>query len=352
MVKEIISILQTIKEILENSQCDEELTKVSNYITQMDLMKGQLNRYDRKTISSIYNYIMTQDHITIKYKCLVVIDKFKDFHENKTSLRLVTLFLSGITNVPYGDFVRLNYDESFYYELNAILNDDTFQEMVYNIFSSKIINHFYQLKEQLNNYKNLLLLLSDKAKRNSFFKNTFYLINLPKDIKSLTNRYLMIGINYTGITVAENKLSTFPLQEKYQSLMNSIPKSKRALQYDENAESILLLILRPYLLLVIILELNHYLHIIGQPYEFSPEISEEGKIFFKEIFGVPRVTGLDEELENKLTNISNWNNQSIDFFHSIMKKYSQTQNLIQFMKPYDDWAPCVEYPRETEGTDN
>ena len=40
------------------------------------------------------------------------------------------------------------------------------------------------------------------------------------------------------------------------------------------------------------------------------------------------MTGLDDELENKLTNI------------------------IQFMNPYEDWAPCVEYPKETEGTDN
>lgn len=70
------------------------------------------------------------------------------------------------------------------------------------------------------------------------------------------------------------------------------------------------------------------------------------------MFGVPSMTGLDDELENKLTNISNWNNQNIDYFHSIMKTHSQSKNLIQFMNPYEDWAPCVEYPKETEGTDN
>ena len=64
------------------------------------------------------------------------------------------------------------------------------------------------------------------------------------------------------------------------------------------------------------------------------------------------MTGLDDELENKLTNISNWNNQNIDYFHSIMKTHSQSKNLIQFMNHYEDWAPYVEYPKETEGTDN
>ena len=48
------------------------------------------------------------------------------------------------------------------------------------------------------------------------------------------------------------------------------------------------------------------------------------------------MTGLDDELENKLTNISNWNNQNIDYFHSIMKTHSQSKNLIQFMNPYED----------------
>ena len=36
----------------------------------------------------------------------------------------------------------------------------------------------------------------------------------------------------------------------------------------------------------------------------------------------------------------------------MMKTHSQSTNLIQFMNPYEDWAPCVEYPKETEGTDN
>ena len=35
-----------------------------------------------------------------------------------------------------------------------------------------------------------------------------------------------------------------------------------------------------------------------------------------------------------------------------MKTHSQSKNLIQFMNPYEDLAPCVEYPKETEGTDN
>ena len=70
--------------------------------------------------------------------------------------------------------------------------------------SSKIIQNYYTIKEEkedriIKGYKDLLLILSDKTTRNSFFKNTFYLINLPKSMKGLTSRYLIIAINYKNI---------------------------------------------------------------------------------------------------------------------------------------------------------
>ena len=44
--------------------------------------------------------------------------------------------------------------------------------------SSKIIQNYYTIKEEkedriIKGYKDLLLILSDKTTRNSFFKNTF-----------------------------------------------------------------------------------------------------------------------------------------------------------------------------------
>ena len=60
-------------------------------------------------------------------------------------------------------FLKFHYDESCYYELNAILNDDSFQEMVYNVMSSKIIQNYYTIKEEkedriIKGYKDLLLI--------------------------------------------------------------------------------------------------------------------------------------------------------------------------------------------------
>ena len=145
------------------------------------------------------------------------------------------------------DLYNENSEEAFRFLLRLNIDEDNKQEdgagrkFDFSIWDrndakGRSLEHIYPKSKVLHKedriikgYKDLLLILSDKTTRNSFFKNTFYLINLPKSMKGLTIRYLIIAINYTGITIGEEKLSGFPLQERYQYLINSIPKNRRAL---------------------------------------------------------------------------------------------------------------------------
>ena len=126
MITDILSLLVEINDIVNQKnkiECNEqnqELTIVSNYIKQMQLLKDHVDKYDRKTFRTLSNYIFNQEHITIQFKRREILSRFKEFHESNTPLQRVTLILSGITGCPYGDLLKFHYDESCYYELNAI----------------------------------------------------------------------------------------------------------------------------------------------------------------------------------------------------------------------------------------
>lgn len=247
MVNNIIFLLSLIRGqvYLENND-SEELIKIDKYITEMKLLEENYSIYDNEKYTSIQNYIITQKYINFDYESLETLKIFRDFHEDKTPLRTMSLILTGITNKQYQYILGLQNEKSYYYELNSILNDDSFQEMIYDVMSSKIVSNYYTIKEQkeednysqiinehiIKGYKELLVILKEK----SFFEDTVCLINLPKNMKCITTRYLIIAINYTHITIDKLQLKCLPIQEQYKSIIQLIPNKLRAFK-DDNSES-------------------------------------------------------------------------------------------------------------------
>ena len=96
MITDILSLLVEINDIVNQKnkiECNEqnqELTIVSNYIKQMQLLKDHVDKYERKTFRTLSNYIFNQEHITIQFKRREILSRFKEFHESNTPLQRVT----------------------------------------------------------------------------------------------------------------------------------------------------------------------------------------------------------------------------------------------------------------------
>ena len=175
--------------------------------------------FDFSSINEIYNYLIhLAENPKLSMKIFNIIAKYKiteifSLYDNPNSLKLTACIISRIVNNEYMFIMDTYYaDKSFYYEIQAILSSSSFRETIYNILNSEIMRNFYDLngkeedrimnKAMIKGYTDLRDKMKNKEALNDFFDKTFCVMNLPKDIKGFTNRYLRIAINYSAIVIS------------------------------------------------------------------------------------------------------------------------------------------------------
>lgn len=241
-----------------------ELPNINYYLKQVNKYLGSMLLTDYSEIEKIDKYL--REHSILqddtKYK------EFIQFNTSQSCEKYIVSIICGEIEQVYSISQMMNtYLEkiSYYYEINAILKDTTFQQLIYDVFSSSIIRNYYQIKpipkpkeneteeeknqrleeEEKQNrvmnskiveaYDSLVQLLGDPIQRKLFFQETFCVLNLPHTFKGLTTRYLLIGLNYCGVIVDENKLWLQNSDNKQDSeLVQSIPRDKRTMSIESN----------------------------------------------------------------------------------------------------------------------
>lgn len=113
--------------------------------------------------------------------------------------------------------------EDFSNELDNYLKDKDFQLLIYNIMNSSVMKDYYSSNpilllsgsnqdkitkvEMTDNlimsYKNFITDLNSETSRHFFFNNTFYIMEMPNNIKGFTNRFMKIVINCNGLEFSQ-----------------------------------------------------------------------------------------------------------------------------------------------------
>ena len=207
-IKEMLSLLITI--------CNEDTIKYKNQINEVNNYKQIINQSKSKeqlTLEFLFPIYVYIDNFSCSRKMQKRIfaqmnnKKLDDImlFETPNLFTTVITILGAILQKEFLSIKEKYYSlKSFYYEIKAILEQPSFQENVYKIMTSTIINN---LCNDTKGYDDLTKILENKAKRSDFFKNTFTVMNIPSNIKGYTNRYLQIAINYSGITITPSVFS-------------------------------------------------------------------------------------------------------------------------------------------------
>ena len=262
----IINYIANIREIKilikrkeENDEKYEEQLRADKYEKELLLYKNKRDSFKISLMQEIYNWMITYQIVPAK------IDELVKFLSEKTCLQLIQSIIISEDSFSLDDIKKYNGKKSMYYEIDAILQDMSFQQFVYDILSSKIIKNYYTFipkeeselktkedkeKEEdrkrimneiiVQSYNDLLNEIEDKERRAKFFKQTFCLMNLPHNLRGATNRYLYIALNYSDIQIKQRHFVILVDEddEDY-PLINKIPKEKRTMA--NNNDEILLI---------------------------------------------------------------------------------------------------------------
>ena len=248
-----------IKAKEENDEKYEEQLRADKYEKELLIYKNKRDSFKISLMQEIYNWMITYQIVPIK------IDELVKFLSEKTCLQLIQSIILSEDSFSLDDIKKYNGKKSMYYEIDAILQDMSFQQFVYDILSSKIIRNYYKFipkteselktkedkeKEEerkrimneiiVQSYNDLLNEIEDKERRAKFFKQTFCLMNLPHNLRGATNRYLYIALNYTDIQINQGHFVILVDEDdKDYPLINKIPKEKRTMA--NNNDEILLI---------------------------------------------------------------------------------------------------------------
>ena len=272
-------------------------------------------------------------------------------------------------------------------QIQSILAQPSFRQKVYEIFSSKIIKDYYQLKEEylkvqkdniitnsknesisqvnimsdviINEYNKFCVNLSDSTIRDNFFNNTICVGRIAKSLKAFTTRYLQIVINYSGIdkdNLPKNLTAEVKDFSKEDLAIINKEKEGSVIKKEDIQELISIQVLKSLLLLVIIHELNHYVRRLSCINEdITKSITdrrnikngqyEGGEHMFEKIFGVDTFSKMSYEQALLIYNTDNWNGE-LSKFIGLFKDNDNSNfaSVLKFMEIRKKrWHCCEGY---------
>lgn len=372
----LMSILKKLKMFFEKSNKIELQKETQNHLHMMySLNETNQEATKEKAIVEVVRFIninsyIIKDHVEIIQK---YIDAFKLLPFDNTSQENLGFLLKHIANISYSDIVF--YSQSCLVmreQIMKILSQNSFRTNVAEVFTSTIIQDYYQLKNEnkeiqekntimsegiIKEYYEFSNKLKEETFRNNFFEKNICVGRIAKSLKAFTTRYLQILINYSGIEKNEysGALSEIKKENFSQEELAMIDKDKDdcILDDEDKQELIFLKVLKSLLLLIIIHEFNHYVRRIGCINEDISKCStdrrnieeeyEGGEHMFKHIFGVKFFEEMSYEKAVEIYNSNNWNGKPTFFTELFGKKDGKENNyVLKFMESKRKHWHCVE----------
>lgn len=387
----VMKLLKEVKNYFEDEENEDLLNETVNHLNEL-YSWNNIDDDDKKhkLIYEVVSFIKfsCKDNLKGKLNISMYIDIFYLFPFKNNCTARLKFIIKNINQGNCSDFEF--YDIPFskiHYQVQSILMQPSFREKVYLIFSSKIIRDYYQLKEEylkiqrdnmitnsknecisqvnimseviINEYNKFCVNLNDSTFRDNFFNNTICVGRIAKSLKAFTTRYLQIVINYSGID-KDNlpKNLTADVKSFSQEDLAIINKDKeiRDIKKEDIQELIYIQVLKSFLLLVIIHELNHYVRRLSCINEdVAKSITdrrniknrqyEGGEHMFEIIFGVDTFSKMSYEQALLIYNNDNWNGK-LSKFIGLFKENDNSNfaSVLKFMEIRKKrWHCCEGY---------
>ena len=385
-IKEARDLILSTLSFMKNDFIMNKKSKLVDLVdTNIKKYKTMNKMNQLEIIEEICSFIQTsQNHLRnqLRHFILNIFDMFP-----LTNLPVENLFfeLREIVNIDYSEH-RFYYDSCnvIYEEIKAILNQFSFRENVAKIFSSEIINDYYQMKNEykdiqnkyvttnsdnkteyllnivseriIQSYRNFSEQLLNEKFRNHFFDNCICVGRIKKSLKAFTNRYLQIIINYSGIDNLQfsfkRDLSELTISQEDKDIITKHVSGSLPEQYIEE-ELNFIQVLKSMLLLIIIHELNHYVRRYGNINEditkcvTDRRIGEKNKYeggehMFEEIFGTKYFNKLTYKQAEIIYAPNNWRKENRETLLKLFSKNDAQGYVLQCMETYEKRGYCVE----------
>ena len=192
---------------------------LNKMITQLEKIKRKTEKMSLKDINQLSSISETinilNQNIMEHIECKTV---------NFTVVPYLLFIPFGIPSADTSFVFKHQFVCTYNYEniIKELLEDSTFQQTVYNILFSKIMEDYYSkeiihIEEQGTNaekkiaekmydaYLTLKKQLNKTDELKNFFNSIFYVTKLPSNLKGLTHRYLRILINCYGISIIKDE---------------------------------------------------------------------------------------------------------------------------------------------------
>ena len=383
----LLKLVIEVKNTFESQEMTEQYKEAVEHLNKMYLWNELEDKNREQLIDDTISFIREckkklKEQLNIQ-KYISIFDLFPFDGSYIENLKFI------IKNIKECDWEELAFYSTRFSELfnqiQSILKQPSFREKVYDIFSSKVIQDYYQLKDEYKQIQQLYMItnpnnknisqvnimseeiikeyhkfcdeLKNSAYRNNFFEKNICVGRLSKRIKAFTTRYLQIVINYSGIEkdMPSNNLSLTKKEFSKDDLaLINKDKEDSVLNKNDISELISIQVLKSLLLLIIIRELNHYVRRRGCINEdirkcltdrksVDKEEYEGGEHMFKTIFGVKSFTKMNYQQALIIYNKDNWNGE-LNRFIGLFKDNddSQFRYVLKFMETKEKRGRCVE----------
>ena len=370
----LLKLVIEVKNLFESQERTEQYKEAVEHLNKMYLWNELEDKSKEQLIDDTISFIREcKKKLKAKLNIQKYISLFDLFPFDGSYIENLQFIIKNIKECDWEElsFYSTSFSELFN-QIQSILKQSSFREKVYDVFSSKVIQGYYQLKDEYKQIQQLYMITNSKNKnisqvnimseeiikeykkfcdelknssyRNNFFEKNICVGRLSKSIKAFTTRYLQIVINYSGIEkdMPSNNLSLTKKEFSKDDLaLINKDKEDSVLNKNDISELISIQVLKSLLLLIIIHELNHYVRrscCINEDIIYGEE-----EHMFKKIFGVKSFTKMNYQQAIMIYNKDNWNGE-LNKFIELFKENDDSKfpYVLKFMETKEKRARCVE----------